>query len=229
MAIIIPYGDTNAHGSLGGSISFRRRFGKVVLQKQPFPVQPNTPAQIIQRDAFASVQNDWYSYNAISKGYFNIRAPQYGWTAKNLFTSAKLKSIMPNLTAPGINRILQAQVVSPQGVSPNETKFEFFTRNKFSHTWSSQGTIYDNENVFVWSGLGQVDVDGFKVEITGSPGYPVFRYGIWLQIRLWPSTDVEWVMRLREVPTGASTFYMSLDGSTFFDFALSELNATNNF
>lgn len=64
MAVIVPYGDPDAHGSICDSLSFRRSRGKVVLQKKPRVKQPNTPAQQQQKGWFKNTWNDWYTLGA---------------------------------------------------------------------------------------------------------------------------------------------------------------------
>lgn len=64
MAVVIPYGDAEAHGSICDSLSFRRSRGKVVLQKKPRVTQPNTQAQKDQKQWFKDTWKAWFKLNA---------------------------------------------------------------------------------------------------------------------------------------------------------------------
>jgi len=228
MAIIIPYADPNAHGSLGGAVSFRRRFGRVVFQKIPIPKNPNTPAQQAQRTAFKNASTDWLSYNAVSKGYYYTRAPELNWTARNLFLSAKLGNKMPDQTYINIREVSEGQILTPIGASSNEGYFSIAGRGTPNPIWHTFGYINDNENVWYSNGALATQHDAIRVRCY-NPNQSIWRYGVWIKFRDWSDNWYEVVVRFRELPTYAINYYMSADGSTFYDIDLTELNATNNF
>lgn len=228
MAIIIPYGDTNAHGSLGGSLSFRRRFGRVVLQKQPFPVQPNTPAQLAQRTAFKNASYDWYSYLAMSKRYFQDRAPTYGWTPKNLYIHASLTGILPVQTMVPLKQVLAAQIINTCGSGPTDNSYQFVAVRDSPFYNLSVGFIRDNENIYYPTGTALYECDRFYLSWTQTATIP-FRYGIWIQWKNWDDSIHEGIVRFLESTGASGAKNMSADTSLWESPYPGALYATNNF
>jgi len=228
MAIIVPYADLNAHGSLGGSVSFRRRFGRVILEKKPYPVQPNTTAQLAQRSAFATVQNDWYSYDAQSKGYYSLRGPQLGWSAKNLYTHARLLNIMPSQSHIGVKQIVQAQIIKPICPDPHTSTMFFSVWDSVGTYWWNLASIDDNENVLSNNPPGTSTYTKLRFQFWTDDN-DLFRYGIWCQVKKMDDSLKELIIRCRSPKDPGVILFVSDDGSTFDDDALTHLNATNNF
>jgi len=116
MAIIIPFGDGNAHGSLAGSISFRRIRGGVVMEKKPRPRITHTVAQLACRTAFTNANQGWYTFDLLSRPYFESRATQIGITPRNLYTRAVLQGIMPAVVYHDYGDIISAELVDNTGL-----------------------------------------------------------------------------------------------------------------
>lgn len=228
MAIVTPFGDPNAHGTIGNSISFRRRFGKVILEAKPNPVQPNSAAQIAQRSAFSSAQQDWYFYNAISKLYFNERAPVLNMTAKNLYTQAKLLNNMPSVVNIALTEITALQILSPICPNPTTGVATFQGYDSGGSVWKSLGLIRDNENSWVNQGPISGAITKFRINVNTS-GYELFRYGFSLTANLYGGGTVNLIIRVNNDGTALSNLGISSDGSCFYDEALTQLCATNNF
>lgn len=229
MAKIVPYGDLNAHGSLAGSVSFRRRYNYVVFQKKPYPKQPNSAGQIAQRTAFKSALDDWYQYDAQSKEYFRLRGAQLGMTGLNLFIRAKLLNIMPSTIAISLKQVTSAQIINIR--SPITDGFNW----EFQPVPQEAGfaRIVDNDNSYIWlntypgSKIMGIEVSGMDVEFLEYQ----FRDGIAYTVIDHLGATRNIISRIPESPPNSDSilYYISTDGSAFYDSALTHLAATNNF
>lgn len=226
MAVIIPYGDPNAHGTIGGAISFRRRFGRVILQKKPSPVQPNTSAQIVQRNAFKSASESWNFLNAPSKPFYNDRGSMLGMTGRNLFTQAQL---LPNLPSTGVingRKILAWQILNPAGALPGSGSWTIHFWDSSGMSWDAFGQIDDNENTL--KSVSEFIKTYTKMRITGKvdPSIP-FRYGFSLSIQDQALVQHDIILRLPSQGNVTTSYYISDDGSAFFDDTLTQLACTD--
>ncbi len=149
MAIVVPYGDTQAHGSLACSITFRRFRSKVVMEKKPYPTQPNTPEQIAIRNKFKQA---WKAYHKLSPWtieYLRQSAKQYGWSGANLFISQYMQDEVPS-TIPmnSIKEITDLSLPTPIAPDPDGIKHEFSAIIDTPHSVIDLADIFDNENVY---------------------------------------------------------------------------------
>ncbi len=96
MAIIIPFADPDAHGSIANSVSFRRRRGKVVFQKKPHGKQPNTPAQQAQKTKFSDGWKAYHQLDSWEIEYLTNKAADLNTTKANLFLSQFLLDEIPS-------------------------------------------------------------------------------------------------------------------------------------
>lgn len=85
MAVIIPFADADAHGSICDTVSFRRSRGKVVFQKKPKPKQPNSPGQQTQKQWFKDTWKEWRKLTAGQKNWLAYQAAQEQTTPANYF------------------------------------------------------------------------------------------------------------------------------------------------
>lgn len=229
MAKITPYADINAHGSIGDSVTFRRRYGSVILQKKSNPKQPNSASQLAQRSAFKTASEDWYGYDAQSKIYFNTQGPQLGITGQNLFIKAQLLNIMPSLINSGLIEINEAQLGQSRVIPTAACNFYLFAGDYVD----SFGSIVDPTNV--WNKQSTLIANNWLlilVEADGADYSLKFRDWLWIKGKNLADDDIEYVIRFPQttILDGESQpFYVSLDGSTFSDEALNHLDATNNF
>lgn len=149
MAIVVPYGDTQAHGSLACSLTFRRFRSKVVMEKKPHPTQPNTPEQKAIRNKFKQA---WKAYHALSPWtveYLRAAAKQYGWSGANLFISQYMLDEIPS-TIPmnSIKEITDLSVPEPIAPDPEGIKHRFTAIIDTPHSEITLAHIFDNENTF---------------------------------------------------------------------------------
>lgn len=228
MAIVSPYGDPNAHGSIARAISFRRRWGRVVMEKKPYPIQPNSAGQIAQKAAFSAAQTGWNTLSVAQKPYYLLRAPTLEMSERNLYTKAYLLNILPSYTGFYPRQITAAQLMDPIGTAANDLQFVFNVWGGGPPVWNKLGEIWDNENTLkntaTWAGA----YTWFQIAITLNIAMP-FRYGIALTVLDQSSVSHNFVIRFQEYGTGTKSWYVGDDGSTYHDPSITVFAATNNF
>ena len=228
MAICTPYGDPNAHGTIGKSISFRRQFGRVILQKAPFPFDPNTSAQQTQRTAFKTANYNWYQLPTAQKTYYNVRGPELGISPRNLYISASLKGILPSYTSRLLREVLTAQIMQPIGTGATDIEIEFYFRRYSPDAWIYMWNIYDNQNVL--AGTSNVLPAGRPyIKVINTIDIP-FRYGIFVT---WADeTNFPWPGTIRLPALSAGTHFIDIgdDYSAYTNWdSTKEFIATNLF
>lgn len=148
MAVVIPFGDAQAHGSIAKSITFRRFRGKVVLQKKPHARVPGTPGQKAQRQKF---KDAWKAYHALDiweLNYCKAKAIEAQTTAALWFVSQYLTDEIPSTTVQtGIKNITDLDLPDLIDTEDDGIKFSFRARTDPA-TDVELGNIWDKENVF---------------------------------------------------------------------------------
>lgn len=149
MAIVVPFGDAQAHGSLACSITFRRSRGKVVLQKKPYGKQPNTPAQQAQKTKFSNGWKAYHQLDAWALSYLQQKAAELGTTKANLYLSQYLTDEIPS-TDPMtlLKEIIDISIPEPAAPENDGIKIEPFSYIDIGPVETSYGDIYDKENSF---------------------------------------------------------------------------------
>lgn len=148
MAIIIPFADPDAHGSIANSVSFRRRRGIVVFQKKPHGKQPNTPAQQAQKEKFSDGWKAYHQLNAWEITYLTNKAVELNTTKANLFLSQFLLDEIPS-TIPlnQIKEILNLSLPEPISDVDEGILNEFFSQIDSPYAETLLGHIFDKENI----------------------------------------------------------------------------------
>ena len=229
MAIIVPYGDPNAHGSIGDVVTFRRRYGKVIFQKKPFPKQPNSAGQIAQRNAFKNALSGWYALNQFHKDFYNIHGPELGMTGLNLYIQQALLGNLPSTTSLQIRRIVDCNIITVRAAQPNGILW-LFRNDPFTLNW---WTHWDNANTKLASYYtGSQYIATLVLQQNTSP-YPIysFRDGVWIQFHTAIATNLEMLIRIPEsdMTTGTKIFWIADDGSVYFDSAMQNLACVSKF
>lgn len=147
MAIIIPFADADAHGSICDTVSFRRSRGKVVFQKKPKPKQPNTQAQQDQKQWWKDTWQEWRGLSAGQLAWLQAEAAEAETTRANYF----FDKIKDEHGASGerqylIKSIVDMVIDTPIGSAPGHIAFEFIEFTIDPPGGSGLGTILDNEN-----------------------------------------------------------------------------------
>lgn len=149
MAVIVPYGDANAHGSICDSLSFRRARGKVVLQKKPRVVQPNTTGQQEQKQWFKDTWKDWFKLDAGQIEYLNQEATkETTYPANYYFGNLKEKQEGSLKPLNYIQEITEIELLAP--IASNPTDMEWFLSGSVTPPLAgliTMGRIYDNQNI----------------------------------------------------------------------------------
>ena len=150
MAIIIPFADPNAHGSICDTVSFRRHRGKVVFQKKPKPKQPNTPAQQAQKQWWKDSWKQWRQLNATQLDYLATKAGPLNTTPANYYFDLKdTEDACSKIAIMDMDSMPTCTIDNP--VAPGKD-LEFIIANDLNPPvggYAVHGRIWDNENIWV--------------------------------------------------------------------------------
>jgi hypothetical protein len=148
MAVVIPFGDAQAHGSIAKSITFRRHRGKVVLQKKPHAKVPGTPKQKTQRGKFKDAWKAFHKLDFWALEYLKYKAIEHQTTAALFFLSQYLLTEVPSTTPQfGIKDITDLDLPDLIAVEDMGLRFSFLARTD-PDTDVNLGYIWDKENHF---------------------------------------------------------------------------------
>lgn len=149
MALITPYGDPQAHGSMADSVTWRRRKGKVVFQKKPHPRQPNSPGQQAQKQKFKEAWASYHSLSAEDLAYYRELAAEQDMTGANLYLSLYLKGQLASRTPLyNLKNITDIDITSPISAVPAGLWFQHWGQDYDRHPSWVFGPTFDNSNVF---------------------------------------------------------------------------------
>lgn len=95
MVVYVPFGDNQAHGALGKTLIFARRRGKVYIKRYRSPKNPNSTDQQIQRTKFQDAVQAWGYLPESAKTWWRVRATGQSPTGYNLFVQAYLLGKIP--------------------------------------------------------------------------------------------------------------------------------------
>lgn len=228
MAKITPYGDPEAHGSIG-AFSFRRWMGKVIYEIKPHPIQPNTEAQLAQRLAFKNAVKDFYALNTESKLFYTTRASQLNLTPLALYVKMALLGILPSTTPFLAKSCTGLELETPRASVAYGILFSMYGTGEEQ----SMRVIWDNS---LAEGPGSSYVDPVPAYIHIDPeGAETAHYAFRDLFRAClqkPLEEPAWVpMRLPDmlVDTDTRILYIASDGSLYWDAELTKLACTNNF
>jgi len=202
MAIIIPFADPDAHGSIAGSVSFRRRRGKVVFQKKPHGKQPNTPAQQAQKEKFSDGWKAYHQLNAWELDYLENKASELGTTKANLFMSQYLLDEIPSDTPLNqMKTILNLSIPDPIMDIDEGLLEEFFSQVDDPFNQILMGHIYDKENtVSIGATVGAHDRTIIRIENKDTAQVIIpFDYPIIIDYKNQSDIDKTQLIRLPEI------------------------------
>lgn len=164
MALVIPYGDTQAHGSIGDTLTFRRWRGRVVLEKKPFPRQPNTQAQLDWRQLFRDGWDAYHNLNSWEIEYITNKSKELGRTPANFFMSQWLLDELPSTTPLNlIKKINEISLAQPVADEDKGIRFQVFAIKDDPFDEKQYGEIWDKENAYVF---GEEVGDHDRVKLT---------------------------------------------------------------
>jgi len=149
MAVVIPYGDAQAHGSIAKSITFRRHKGKVVLQKKPHMRGVRTPAQITQQERFS---DGWVAFHALdlwTLEYLQEKAILMSSSASIIFLSQYLTDAIPSTVKNNfVKEITDLDNPELVGTAADDILFEYLARIDAPPGDTVLADIEDNANIF---------------------------------------------------------------------------------
>jgi hypothetical protein len=149
MAIIIPFADADAHGSICDTVSFRRSRGKVVFQKKPKPKQPNTQAQQDQKQWWKNTWKNWRQLSTGQLAWLQAQATAEQTTPANYFFDKYKDAHGASGERQYLIKTIDNLVIdNPIGSIP----FHFYLRPEH-YTYpapggAGMGIILDNENIW---------------------------------------------------------------------------------
>lgn len=151
MAIIIPFADADAHGSICDTVSFRRSRGKVVFQKKPKPKQPNTPAQQSQKQWWKDTWKAWRQLSADQLAWLQAKAAEEQTTPANYYfdkTDSDEAYTRDDITF--IETITAGTIDVPVAPAAQDLSWRWFSDlDPPGGTYNEAADIWDNENNFV--------------------------------------------------------------------------------
>jgi hypothetical protein len=149
MAVIIPFADANAHGSICDTVSFRRHRGKVVFQKKPKPKQPNTQAQKDQKQWWKDTWQLWRQLSGPQLAWLQAKAGPADTTPANYYFDKIKDDHGPNGQKNSlIKDILEVDIPVPFCPGVDDLAFGLF----LLVPGGNFGLIQDNENIFAPQG-----------------------------------------------------------------------------
>lgn len=218
-----PFSDPNAHGSIAG-LSFRRRYGSVILEKKPFPVQPNSAGQIAQRNAFKTANNEWYALTSMTRDYYNARGPVYNLNGRTLYIRQKLRGVLPSTTLFSCKTVTNANITTTIMTSPKYIQWRFDTAgpNAFGHIYDP-GNSYTN----VWTATSQELLRLYYIRTNPADPIVPMWYSIYIWFTDWNNNPQEGLIRYPEI-TGLAGYigYVADDYSVWWDQACTQLVCT---
>lgn len=149
MAVIIPFADAQAHGSIANSVTFRRHRGKVVFQKKPHARVPGTQKQKAQRQKFKDAWKAFHALDFWALEYCKAKATEAQTISSNWFISQYLTDEIPSTVVNyGIKDVTDLDLPDTVDVIDEGVKSSLLARTDPA-TDVLLGHIWDKLNVFV--------------------------------------------------------------------------------
>ena len=142
--LVTPYGDPNAHGSIGKAITVIRRRGIAYARPWKKPYDPRSSAQLAQRQDFADAVADWHAQTTETQEYFNNASAGQSYSGFNLYVSMYLLGTLPSTTPLMATSITTAVIATTRGANTDSWKYRFTT----TPAGTTYGRIYDNANSY---------------------------------------------------------------------------------
>lgn len=85
-----PLLSLEAHGTIGDTITFRRRGGITIAERKPIPTDPETTAQLTQRGAFKDAVAAWHALTEEEQAEYRALGKKVGLTGYQYFVQEYL-------------------------------------------------------------------------------------------------------------------------------------------
>jgi len=213
--IVTPYGDPNAHGTIGKTLTFIRRRGAVYCRPYNVPYDPRTQDQLDQRQLFRDAKEAWHALSSESRDYYNLMAQGQSYTGYNLFMSHYMLGTLPSETPLSLGDITNSVIGDLRASVFNGWKHQFDP----DPPGSAYGYIWDNQNIYQ---------DGTSYATPRNLVFNVSKIaeniGVQLKDRVTIIYDAGQMLTifLPEITTN-TTLYVAEDGSTYYDAGLTKL------
>ena len=149
MAVIIPYGDAQAHGSIADSVCFRRHKARVVFQKKPHARRVRSPGQLAQQQRFKDAWHEYHSITLWTLEYLKEKALLINSTAAQIYLHQYLTAEIPSTIKNSyVKQITDLDIPELIGTQPDDILFDFMARVDAPPGDTKIASISDNANVF---------------------------------------------------------------------------------
>lgn len=222
MAVCIPYGDAQAHGSICDSLSFRRSRGKVVLQKKPRVKQPNSQAQKDQKQWFKNTWSSWFQLNSGQLTWLRQEAQaEQTFPANYYFDNIKDVHGPNGIQQNRIKHITDMFLPVILGAAPFTMNFVPERTIISPYSGVGGGTLWDDQNVFspvaVYTAY---DVLGINIIRHLDPAFSIpDNHEILIDYTLWDDSTDQQTLYLPAIPMVKDQIY-----TYFFDTSMSMYN-----
>lgn len=217
--LVTPYGDPQAHGSIGRTLTFIRRRGIVYVRPYKIPYDPRSAGQVAQRNLFQDAVAGWYALSSESKDYYNLRASGQSYTGYNLYISHFMLGTLPSETPFEVDDITNAWIGNLRSTNFNGWNIYF----EPDPPGANYGNIWDNQNTYS-DGADYTPARKLKV------GVARISQDIGIQFRDTVTIEYPTAQQLTiffPVITSNIELYVAQDGSTYFDSALKKLASSS--
>lgn len=216
MAVIIPFGDPNARGTVGRTITFRRFFGRVVATTKTEPKQPNTQLQKDWREWMRQANVDYNGMAEYSKDFCRRRGRELNMTGKNRWIQQYFTVGIPMYNAPQWLTVKAVNITVPRSGIPDGIQIELLAKEYQDNTYHSVGTIKDRECLWTPTGFSPSVTWFWKLIVTNQIVVP-FGYGIECLVGYQWSADKRKTVRFPELAIGTHEYHWADDGSLYLD------------
>ncbi len=213
--IVTPYGDPNAHGTIGKTLTFIRRRGGVYARPYKIPKDPRSAGQLAQRQLFIDAKNGWFALSSQSRDFWNQRAQGQLYTGYNLYLSAFMTGTLPSETPFQLLDVEACTIGYLRGSNFNSWKISLDP----DPTGMSWGWVWDNQNTFN-DGAVQAPARTVTVDVTR------VSENIAVQFRDTVTIDYDGAQQLiifMPDLTANTTLWVAQDGSTYWDSIYTQL------
>jgi hypothetical protein len=215
-------------GKLGPNVYYYKD-GIQVVRPYYIPVQPGTASQQNRWTIFSNGVEEWQALSTVQKEEWNSRAyhlhrPMTGF---NYFMSIYLKTHTnppPSTTPIAVKRIWSASIVNLRSPSSNCVRWYF----RFYNPTLGLSGVVDNQNLYSYYQTApfhrqmNLNIYGLKVQTTN------YLYGDGVDTVYSANDGVQHSVRIKIpalsiVNTGSYILYPAIDGSTYWDAAMTSL------
>lgn len=213
--IVTPFGDNQAHGTIGDTFTLQRRRGQVFAKVYKVPTDPKSAGQLSQRSDFATAITNWNNFSTSIKTFWHNKAVGKVMNGYNFYIQQFLLGLLPvgvplmstNITDMVINN-LRATVASGFRIEALLTGHPF------------AGSVWDNSNTFV---PGTLPLSSKNLILNAVNGAETAHYLEGDSVVVTHFGQPSPITIYLPDVTENIYLYCAVDGSTYYDFTLTDL------